>query len=392
MGQIFDGSLAIRQGNNEQFLTGFLLPNQTNSSLALAATFLSNFVNNITSEFQLTGLSKDNGTSAHALTVNMLNISAYAYGQVCQLVDDITLDYMSINFNALVPNQPMDFSGQFSIYFQLPSNLLIDLNISETSLSSGLWIVSNGELIEIAKLKSSDAPVQHFHNFNQPDLLLVSLPLTLLELVDLAGFQLFALFLVTSPSVSFDLLGVAGPTAATPLGPITLSHIPANSNISLVGINRFVAPDGSSLMNVIDIDIFNANDTTLVINVAVQITNPTNVSLSGVDILFLDLIVNGSVIALVQLPNFELPLGISSPTNVQAFIPILSEAAKSVFDMFLSHYINGFSQNIQLSGNILQPDEMYLPGTSVVVLQPAIEVATNRYNIPIDCSTFYNWI
>ena len=265
--------------------------------------------------------------------------------------------------------------------FALPVNLQMPLSIASTSLSAVARLNASSRL---GSLSALHVPVQFDHRPQPPDFLNMSLVQTQLSVSDddVPGFQAFASQLLLSTAASFTLSASASPTADTPLGPLSLSAIDAQSAVTLRGLNRFVSAGDESLLTISP--AFDIADTTphyLLVNATVSITNPSNVSLSGLGSLTLELCFNGSRIGRVQLRDFALPLGTRNHSAL-ANISRPTAATEAALVGFISAMINQSSSAIELHGGLLQANGSLLPGTDIPLLQSSIAALITPSSFP----------
>jgi hypothetical protein len=124
----------------------------------------------------------------------------------------------------------------------------------------------------------------------------------------------------------------------------------------------------------------------------VSLMNPSQVSIANAGQVQFDVLFQGVRVVTVTVANFTFNQGwntydsgctgivwsplLKSPTDEEGL------EAMAKLQRFLSDYIDGFSNEVQMVGNILQPDGTYKPGTDMPLLQPAFQNFATNITVP----------
>ena len=367
-------------------LTGELWPS---SDEATVSDFIDDFIHARPVNVQLTGDSSlEANNSASALTTSALHLTAVVPGQDCadSLIRSLSMTNFSIDFR----DDAVLVSSSIRAAFALPDNLAIpQLSIGSVDLQATVWLNSTAS---IGNLSVRNLPVTFEHHLHPPDYLNISLVQAELRVSshDVAAFTAFADDLLLSNSASFSLSAAAAPLAYTPLGPLSLSAIPANSSLVFSGLNRFLSPTGQSLITIDSYDITATHPNWMEVTTNISIDNPSNVSLHSLGTLMLDLVFNQSKLGQVTLPSFSLPTGVRTHTAKANISAPTAQTAESLAH-FISAMINQTASPISLRGGVELANGTVVAGTTIPLLQPTIRSFVSPSRFPGLASPFIDY-
>ncbi|CAF1121316.1 unnamed protein product [Rotaria sp. Silwood1] len=360
LGQIPIDVLAIRPGNNSIALNGLLAPSRE-TDLPVIGKFFSAYLNGETQQVTLFhDQSSVQNATAMDLTISGLSMKANLDGIETELIRQVNVLNFGIEFDSVHVNK-VYITGQLSVLFELPSNVHMTFRALRTSINFTIRL--NDELC-IGQMILRDLPVEHnqttnelFMSFNKQELIVLNDTL----------FKEFAANLVLTTNVSIVIQGLAAALAEVRIGNITLSDIPINDTLHLVGYNQF----DNGLLNIDNIDIIGAiSSRALALQIRTQIINPSVVNILNGGLLSLDLcdIISGKSLGLVNIDPFYLqPQGNITILDAEGIFNITEQNA-AIAQEFISHMISGIDNQVELRGRL----EDNSTGTSIPLLSLAI--------------------
>ncbi len=312
---------------------------------------------------------KENPTGMD-LTISGLSMKAKLDGIETQLIRRVEVLNFGIEFDPTHVNK-VYVTGRLLVVFELPSNVHMTFKALTTSINYTMRF-NNGP--NMGQMILYDLLVEHNQITNE---LLMSFYKQELIVLNETLFQEFAANLVLTNSVSVMIGGLAAALAEVRIGNITLTHIPVNDTLHLVGYNRF----DNGLLNIDEIDLTEAlSSTQLALYVKTKIDNPSVVNILNGGRLSLDLCEasSGISLGLVIIDPFYLePQGNSTQLNAGGIF-MITEDNSAVAQQFISRMVCGLDNDVELRGKL--SDESI--GTSVPLLSMAIAGLRIRTRVP----------
>ncbi|CAF3841896.1 unnamed protein product [Rotaria sordida] len=360
LGHIPIDVLAILPGSNSVTLNGLLAPSRE-TDLPVIGKFFSAYLNGQT---QLVTLfhnqSSIKNATAMDLTISDLSMKADLDGIKTKLIRQVNVLNFGIEFDLVHVNK-VYITGRLSVLFELPSTINMTFKALKTSIN---FTMHCNEEPNMGQMILHDLPVEHnqttnelFMNFNKQELIVLNDSL----------FKEFAANLVLTTNVSVIIEGLAAALAEVRIGNITLSNIPINDTLHLVGYNQF----DNGLLNIDNIDIIGAiSSHTLALHIRTQIINPSVVNILNGGRLSLDLcdIINGTSLGLINIDPFYLqPQGNITVLDAEGIFNVTKQNT-AIAREFISHMISGIDNQVELRGSL----EDNSTGTSIPLLSLAI--------------------
>lgn len=312
----------------------------------------------------------DDTTSAMNLTISGLTMKADLNGIDVRLIQRVEVLNFGIDFDLTNPNK-VYITGELSVLFELPSNI----NMSFTALSTSIdYAMRFNDGPTMGQMILRDIPVDHNHITNE---LLMKFDKQELIVLNEMAFQEFAANLVLTNKVSVVIEGLAAALAEIHIGNVTLTDIPVNDTLSLVGFDRF----DNGLLKIEEVDLINAlSSEELSLNVTTKINNPSVVYIINGGSLSLDLrdLATNVSLGLVIIDPFYLETK-ENPTLLGAQGSfIINQKNSDVAKGFISRMVSGVDSEVELSG--LLPNNSI--GTSIPLLSMAISGLRIRTQVP----------
>ncbi|CAF3665932.1 unnamed protein product [Rotaria sordida] len=300
LGQVSIDVLAIRPGNNAFTLNGLLAPSRE-TDLPVIGKFFSAYLNGQTQTVKVfRNQSSVKKAIAMDLTISGLSMKANLDGIETKLIHQVNVLNFSIEFDLVHVNK-VYVTGQLSVFFELPSNIHMKFKALRTSIN---FTMHFNDKPSMGQMILHDLPVEHNQTTNE---LFISFNKQELIVLNDASFKEFAANLVLTTNASIMIEGLAAALAEVRIGNITLSNIPINDTLHLVGYNEF----DNGLLNIDNIDLIGAiSCQALALRVRTQIINPSVVNILYGGRLSFDLcdIVSGKSLGLVNIDPFYLQL------------------------------------------------------------------------------------
>lgn len=403
--------------NGGMLASGFLNPAQ--ADLPTMAQFMSEYVAGINHTVLLRGRDTDPNSdappapggpaNAHDITLAGMTVSATSFGMTnVQLLGDFAITRFVIDFppSASAPGTGegtvLGVTALVTAEVSLPPSLQMPL----TLLSSNLNVDVGANGPAFGTLVADRFPVAYKDGSNTS--IMLDVGTASLTVTDASAFESFVTTMISSSTVSIDMDGQADPTAETNMGTLALTGISQRADIELRGYNSFLAPDGvTSLINMVHLDILSAQPAagwtgvgnypgggTIEIACNVSLINPSQVAIRGIGLLELDMWWHGVRLATVRLANLSVESGTnwySDTCRGTFWNPLVVDGnftAELIARDFLSDYLNGGSNEVAISGRILQPDGTYQPGTTIPLLQPAFDSFRSSIVVPGNAIAF----
>ena len=365
IGDVYSYNTQLLPGKNSLTMDGTLLQSNTSAENELIALFVAGQ----TALATATAASDASSVPLFNGGIQGLTLATALPGYTGQIINSTALSAFSIGFDRSTPSTAM-VSSFARASFALPPNVDMPvLGVGNTNITATAYLNENAP---IGVMTAFNVPATF--ESGSPDYISLSIPSSPLEVsVDqAAAFQQFAADLLLSSSATMQLQLIAAPVTNTPLGNLSLS-VPANATVSFIGMNSFVSPlTGLSLMQVLSFDIVRSSPDWLLLNITLNVTNPSNVSLSSLGDLRLDLLVNGTRIGGVTVPSFELPLGTAQHQAVANLSKPTTAAQEAASLRLVSAMINQTASDITLHGGLQQADGSVVAGTDIPLLQQAV--------------------
>lgn len=252
-------------------------------------------------------------------------------------------------------------SGSLSVLFELPSNVHMTFKALTTSID---FIMRFSDGPPLGEIKLVDLPVQHNQTTNE---ILMSFEKQELIVLNSTVFEEFAANLVLTTNVSVGIEGLASSLVQIRIGNITLTDIPVNNTLELVGYNQF----DNGLLKIDNIDIIGAvSPQAVALLVKTQITNPSVVNLIYGGRLSLDLcdISTGISLGSVNIDPFYLDPKGNDTIVIGEGIFNLTENNTIIAREFISNMVSGIDSPVELRGTL----EDNSTGTDIPLLSLAI--------------------
>ncbi|GAA5897781.1 hypothetical protein JCM8208_000260 [Rhodotorula glutinis] len=330
----------LTTGPNYLHLVGRLVPYQDDpAALAQLSTLFSSYLNGDTIPVQARGLSialpsGENiawlSTGISALTLNVPLRSPT--GKIAPITA-ITIEALSLAFDPSAPYAPTANSSAIAAGFGLPFGFSLDI----VSLKNSFGIVDNRTIV--ASLESpygaSNTTITSRnagYTVGDIDLDLPLAPLTIGSDEDShLAFSQFASDLTNTNGSAFTLVGKTSAITNTPLGQVSLTDIgftvPAGL-IGLEGLNKF-----PTLIN--SVDVVGGTPDAIVLNIAVGLTNPSNLDLTVGNVTF-QLFKGKSFLGTTVLPELHLVTGAQEHAAVGYFQANNNEDSLNTLQAFVS--------------------------------------------------------
>ncbi|CAF3438846.1 unnamed protein product [Rotaria sp. Silwood2] len=360
LGEVPIDVLAIRPGSNSVALNGLLAPSRE-TDLPVIGKFFSAYLNGQTQPVTLFhNQSSVQNATAMDLTISGLSMKANLNGIETKLIRQVNVLNFGIEFDSVHVDK-VYITGQLSVLFELPSNVHMTFKVLRTSIN--FTIRSNDEA-SIGQMILRDLPVKHNQTTNE---ILMSFNKQELIVLNDKLFQEFAANLVLTTNVSIMIEGLAAALAEVRIGNITLSNIPIDDTLHLVGYDQF----DNGLLTIDNIDLIGAiSSHALALRVQTQIINPSVVNILNGGRLSLDLcdIIDGKSLGLINIDPFYLqPQGNITLLDAEGIFNITKQNA-ALAQEFISHMISGIDNQVELRGRL----EDNSTGTSIPLLSLAI--------------------
>ena len=373
IGDVYSYNTALLPGNNSLTMHGTLLQSNTSAENELVARFVAGEVavaQATAAPLDASSIPLFNG-GLQGLSLNTA-LPGYAGPPIIQ---GVQMSGFVISFNRSTPDQAL-VSSNARAAFGLPANVDMPvLGVGATNITAIAYLNSSAPLGVMTALNVPSVFESNGGNASLPDYIHLAVPPSPLQVsAEQAGaFSQFASDLLLSTSASMQLQLLASPVTNTPLGNLSLSDVPASASVAFIGMNRFVDPRTNlSLMRVLSFDIVRSSPDWLLLDVTLNITNPSNVSLASLGDLRLDMAVNGTRIGGVTVSGFELPLGTTQQRAVANLSRPTSAAMEAASIALVSAMINRTNSDITLHGGLQQPDGSVVAGTDIPLLQQAV--------------------
>ncbi|CAF0888313.1 unnamed protein product [Rotaria sordida] len=352
--------LVIRPGTNSVTLNGLLAPSRERD-LPVISKFFSAYLNGRTQSVTLfySKSSVENRT-AMDLTISGLSMKADLHGIETKLIRQVNVLNFGIEFDSVHVDK-VYVTGRLSVLFELPYNIHMTFKALRTSINFTMRFNNEPSMSEMIL---RDLSVEHnqttnelFISFNKQELIILNDKL----------FKKFAANLVLTSIVSVTIEGLAAAVAKVRIGNITLSNIPINDTLHLVGYNQF----DNGLLNIDNIDLIGAiSSNTLALQVRTHIINPSVVNILNGGRLSLDLcdIINGISLGSINIDLFYLqPQDNITVLDAKGTFNITQQNAVIARE-FISHMISGIDSQVELRGRLKDNSV----GTSIPLLSLAI--------------------
>jgi hypothetical protein len=331
------------------------------TDLPIVGKFFSAYLNGQTQLVKLfhNQSSIDNAT-AMDLTISGLSIQADLDGIHAKLINQVNVLNFGIEFDRNDVNK-VYVSGRLTVLFQLPSNINMTFKVLTSSID---FIMRFNDGPALGRIILHDLPVQHNQTTNE---LLMSFVKQELIVLNATAFEEFAANLVLTTNVTVGIEGLASALALIRIGNITLTNIPVNDTLHLVGYNQF----DNGLLNINNTDIAGSiSPDALALQVKTEITNPSVVNMIYGGQLLLDLcdMSNGTSLGTVNIDPFFLePQGNTTIINAEGIFNITDQNI-AVAKTFMSNMVSGIDNQVELRGTL----DDNSTGTSIPLLSLAI--------------------
>ncbi len=341
------------------------------TDLPVVGKFFSAYLNGQTQLVKLFHNSSpvDNAT-AMDLTISGLSMKANLDGIQVKLIHQINILNFGIEFDHDDVNK-VYVTGRLSVLFQLPSNVNMTFKVLTTSID---FIIRFNNGPALGRIILQNLLVQHNQTTNE---LLTSFEKQELIVLDTTAFEEFAANLVLTTNVTIGIEGLASALANIRIGNITLTDIPINDTLQLVGYNQF----DNGLLSINDTDITGAiSPYALALQVKTEITNPSVVNMIYGGRLLMDLcdMINGTSLGLVNIDPFFLePQGTTTIINAEGIFN-LTDKNTAAAKIFISNMVSGIDNQVELRGTL----DDNSTGTSIPLLTLAIAGLRIHAQIP----------
>ena len=366
IGDVYSYNTQLLPGHNMLTMYGTLMQSNTSAENEMIARFVAGE----TAVATATAAADGSSIALFNGGIQGLTLLTALPGYKGQIIESIVMSAFSISFNSSTPSIAL-VSSFARASFALPPNVDMPvLGIGTTNITAVAYL----EGASMGVMSVYNVPAVYEPHTGSPDYINLSIPPSPLQVSadQTAAFEQFAANLLLSPSATMQLRLMAAPVTDTPLGNLSLS-IPTNATVSFTGMNRFISPQtGLSLMQVLSYDIVQSSVDWLLLDVTLNITNPSNVSLSSLGDLRLDMLVNGTRIGGVTVPSFELPLGTAQHRALANLSKPTTAAEETASLTLVSAMINQTASNIALRGGLQQADGSVIAGTDIPLLQQAV--------------------
>jgi len=420
LGSVLIQPLFVAPGlNDDVFASGFLDPAQ--ADLAVVSQFISEYVSGGNHTITIRGLTGDPSATAgaaaaananappltaHALVLGAIEAPATCHGiYVESLIGDMLIDAFSFDFGGAGegPSFVLHSDALVEGVVTLPPSLSIPLQLQSSTAELDILFDVNGDgvLQSLASVSVPNIPISYKNGSDIDVLLPMDHAVVTVSAAQAAAFQAFGQAILMQSSANLSLQGVVSPVTATNMGVLSLSDVPVRHEVVLPGYNGFHAPDGTSLVHVLHLDIAGAvvdpsrahpgpylGGGGILLRCNVTLMNPSPLAITNLGLLEFDVYFQGVRIVTVSLANFTFHTGLNSYSDTCTGIvwsPRLQDPSDpvglremAVVQKFVSDYIDGFPNDFTMVGRILQEDGTYRSGCSAALLQPAFEqFATN---------------
>ena len=366
IGDVYSYNTQLLPGNNTLTMYGSLFQSNTSAESEMIARFVAGEVAVATA----TAAADASSVPLFNGGIQGLTLATALPGYTGQIIESIAMSSFAISFNSSTPSTAL-VSSFARASFALPPNVVMPvLGIGSTNITATAYNAN----APMGVLSVFDIPAVFEPHTGSLDYINMAIPPSPLQVSadQSAAFQQFAADLLLSQSATMQLQLMAAPVTDTPLGNLSLS-IPTTASVSFIGMNRFISPEtGLSLMQVLSFDIVRSSPDWLLLDITLNITNPSNVSLSSLGDLRMDLSVNGTRIGGVTVSNFHLPLGTSQQQAVANLSKPTTAAEEAASISLVSAMINQTASNITLHGGLQQLDGSVVAGTDIPLLQQAV--------------------
>jgi hypothetical protein len=304
--------------------------------------------------------SSGENATALDLTISGLSMKANLDGIQTQLIRQIDVLNFGIEFDPNDVNK-VYVTGRLSVLFELPSNVNMTLKALTLSIHFVMRFIDGPAM---GRIILHDLPVQHNQTTNE---LLMSFEKQELLVLNTTAFEEFAAKLVLTTNVSVIIEGLASALAQVLIGNITLTNIPVNDTLQLVGYNQFA----NGLLRIDDIDLAGAiSSNALALQVKTEIINPSVVNIIYGGRLLLDLCdtLMERSFGLVNIDPFFLdPQGNATIIDAKGIFNV-TDHNEVIAKQFISNMVSGLENEVELRGRL----DDNSTGTSIPFLSLAI--------------------
>mmetsp|Transcript_108674 Transcript_108674/g.316152 ORF Transcript_108674/g.316152 Transcript_108674/m.316152 type:complete len:1203 (+) Transcript_108674:260-3868(+) len=357
-------------GDNFVTLSGTMAPAATD--LDAAADFMSTYLSNIAQTAVVVGTDagEDNTVQWIHDVVDGLELATTfpGAGDDLELMTDITIDTMDM---ALTADADPVMSATLEARMNLPEEVGFPLDV----ISSGMKFQMVDEGVACANATVAPVPVDYVAGTNGGQITLSTGDMTLSVLDEDAMSSLVTDLLVTT-SKTVTMQGTCSPLASTNMGELSMSDVPFEGEIVLLGFNNFENPP----MTMPSIDIASGETTVLNLVISAEVTNPSNVapSMGTVKLDLFDPVTSYSL-GYAVIDDFSLAASTTTTfTGVSAVfvMPTDDDTHAEACRVFMSNYVSGTDQAVELRG----PTDG--SGTDIALLQPALSQFSSTTTMP----------
>ncbi|RHZ76001.1 hypothetical protein Glove_208g184 [Diversispora epigaea] len=245
-----------------------------------------------------------------------------------QLITGLDFGHLALDFTKETPFAPLMTSNNSQVEYKLPYD--IKMSTLEASQNISLYFKNSS----IANAVTDLFPV----NDDNKDTLSLNIPSTILNFTSHDLTQEFMKELTLLPQLTINVTGHVDIVTKTPIGNLTLKRLPFTINSTLEGLSGFqsVAPE------VKNVSLVGGTNDYLIIQIAVNLTNPANFSLS-VGNVSLEIIYNNDIVGLAN-TSLSLVPGGNDLLFYCTLDPVHNANAAEILQRFMSNQTTIVSQ------------------------------------------------
>lgn len=346
LGTVTGTGVNLVKGDNNINLSGTLIPQTDNASLAKVGELFSNYIAGKLSNTTAVGLScaPDGVNPIRWLSTGfesvVLNVGLTA-GSPVKIINGIRLGYLDLSFNPAAPYSPSLNAPGVIANFQLPFGFSIDISQVSQNVSLGINNTDNTATDYFALMQTPLSPATS----NQQNGT-IAFALTNTNLVGIPGkestFNMYNYELTASQNYTFMVSGTASTVAKTPIGNVTLNGVNFTVPSTLEGL-QFL---NSSATTINSLDVVGGTSSGLSLAISVTMENPSDFSINTGDVNF-NMGASGTTLGVVTLNNLTLARGTNTVNATSVFDPKSSDVGLNL----LSTFVMGQANSVDITGN-----------------------------------------
>ncbi|EGO25193.1 hypothetical protein SERLADRAFT_448192 [Serpula lacrymans var. lacrymans S7.9] len=356
-------------GANNITLNGRLVPQTSDSDLAVVSELFTNYINFDNSPVIASGKStlQSDGSTISWLSQGLqslaLNVPFKSTSPI-NPIQSIQIGSLALGFTADTAWMPQADSNSVQASMKLP----FGFGLSIAQIQNEFNIMSNGSTVAglATPLGASTSSISVLSSTDTQGQINITIANGVLNCSteDHNNFALFNTQLTDSQTTDFRLVGNSSAVANMSIGQITLNPIKVNVSTTMYGLQGL-----KGYTTIASVDVVGGTQQAINLSIDVSIYNPSSLDLATGD-LTLQLLREGAVLGTALMPNFTLNMGNNSLTSSSNFEPNNSPQGLDT----LNQFVGGNDVELAISG--------FSGSTAVSSLLPAFESVNITTTLP----------